>query len=59
MFRRRRKPLLATNDMGYAHVVVIDNIGQVIGGQPIGLDEYLVVDRATFERYLSPNGVGE
>ena len=39
-----RDPLLAANDVADLHEVIVDHVGQVIGGKSVGLDEDLVVD---------------
>ena len=40
--------LRAPDHMGDAHQVVVDDVGEVIGGQSVGLDEHLIVQRLIF-----------
>ena len=42
----RGQILAAADDVGNAHQVVVHNIGKVIGGHPVGLDQDLVVHLA-------------
>jgi hypothetical protein len=39
-----RDPLLGPDDVGDAHEVVVDHVGEVVGRMAIGLQEHLVVD---------------
>ncbi|KAF5069328.1 hypothetical protein DSECCO2_234200 [anaerobic digester metagenome] len=45
--------------MGNAHQVVVHHIGKVIGGQPVGLDEYLIVQRVIVHGDVSEGHVVE
>ena len=39
-----RDPLLGADDVGDLHEVVVDDVGEVIGGEAVGLEQDLVVD---------------
>ncbi len=41
---RGRDPLLAADDVGDAHEVIVDHVRQVVGRKPIGFDQHLIVD---------------
>ena len=43
MFRRGRNPLFAAKDVGHAHQMVVDDVGQVVGRKSVGLLQHLVV----------------
>lgn len=45
--------------MGNAHQVVVHHVGEVIGGQAVGLDEYLIVQRVVFHGDISEGHVVE
>ena len=49
----RGQILAAPDHMGDAHQVVVDDIGEVIGGQAVPLDEHLVV-QVSFSTVMSP-----
>ena len=58
MERSRRQPLLATDDVGNLHQMVVDNVGQMIGGQLVGtLVEHLVVHDVGFHAHFATNHV--
>ena len=40
---RAGDPLLAANDVGDAHLVVVDDDGEVVGREAVGLEDDLVV----------------
>ncbi len=40
---RRRQPLFAAQDVGDAHQVVVDHVGEEVGGQAVGLHQHLHV----------------
>ena len=44
--RGRRQPLFTTDDVGDLHQVVVDDVGQVVGGHAVALEEHLVVQQA-------------
>ena len=44
VFRGGGDPLLGADDVGDPHQVVVDDIGEVIGGEAVGLHQHLVVD---------------
>ena len=37
-------PLLGADDVGDLHEVVVDDVGEVVGGEAVGLEQDLVVD---------------
>ncbi len=52
------QPLLTTDDMGDAHEVVVDDVGEVVGGQLVAaLVEHLVVEDVAFHRYVAADEV--
>ena len=51
---RGRDPLLGADDVGDAHEVVVDDVGQVVGGQAVALEEHLVVAAGVREHHLAP-----
>ena len=54
----RGQPLLATDDMGDFHQVVVDDVGQVIGRQLVGtLVEHLVIEDVALHTHLTANQV--
>ena len=56
--RRTGQPLLTTDDMGYFHQVVVDNVGKMIGRQLVRtLVKHLVVQDVTFDADIAPNHV--
>ena len=44
MFWHRREPFVATDHMGDLHEIVIDNAGEVVGGEAIAFHEDLIID---------------
>ena len=42
-------PLLGADDVGDLHEVVVDYVGEVVGGVAVGLEEDLVVDVVVVE----------
>ena len=74
VLRRRRDPLFGADDIGDAHEVIVDDVGQVVGGEAVAFEQDLVVDVGVVEgdvaaqfvaeggagllRDLEPNGVG-
>ena len=42
VFGHRRQPLFATHDVRNCHEVVIDYVGEVIGWEPIRLEQYQI-----------------
>ncbi len=42
-------PLFGADDVGDAHEVVVDDVGEVVGGEAVGLHEDLVVDVGVVE----------
>ena len=51
--------LAATDHVGNAHKVVIDDVGKVVGGQAVPLNEDLVVQRIIIYGDVTENGVVE
>ena len=43
MLGRGGNPLLGADDVGDLHQVVVHDVGQVIGGEAVGLEQHLVV----------------
>ena len=58
MERSTRQPLLAADDVGNLHQVVVDDVGQVVGGQLVGtLEQHLVVDDVGLHAHLATDQV--
>ena len=56
--RSRGQPLLTTNDVGDLHQMVVDDIGQMIGGQLVcTLEEHLIVEDIRLHTNLTTNQV--
>ena len=56
--RSTRQPFLATNNVRNLHQVVINDIGQVVGGQLVGtLVEHLVIADVTLDAHLATDEV--
>ena len=51
--------LAAPHHMGDAHQVVVDDVGEVIGGQTVPLQQHLIVQRAVVHGDVPENGVVE
>ena len=48
------QPLFATDDMGDFHEMVVDDVGQMIGGQLVGtLEEHLVVEDVALDDHIA------
>ena len=43
VLRRRGDELRAADDMGNAHEVVVHDVGEIVRGHPVALDEYLIL----------------
>jgi hypothetical protein len=56
---RAGQPLLAADHMGDAHQVVVHDVGQVISGHAITLEEHFVVDVGAVHHHPAANGVLE
>ena len=52
-------PLLGADDVGDLHQVVVDDIGEVVGGEAVGLHEDLVVDVVVVEGDVAAELVAE
>ena len=46
---QRRDPLLGADDVGDPHQVVVHHVGEVVGGEAVGLEQHLVVDLGVVE----------
>ena len=57
--RRAGQPVVAAHHMTDTHVVVVDNVGQVVGGKAVGAQHHEVVDQPVFERDLAVDHVLE
>ncbi len=54
----RGEPFLTADHVGDFHQVVVDNVGQVIGGQIVGaLVEHLVIEDRRIDGHLSAEQV--
>ncbi len=49
VLRRRGDPLLGADDVCNLHEVIVDDIGEVIGGEAVRLQKNLIVDIVVFE----------
>ena len=62
---RGAQVLGAAHDMGDAHQMVVDHVGEVVGGQAVLLDEHVVVQRVAggfhmaVERIVKAGGAGQ
>ena len=52
-------PLFGADDVGDLHEVVVDYVGEVVGGVAVGFEEDLVVDVVVVEGYCAAEFVGE
>ncbi len=57
MLWRRRDPLLGADDVADLHQVVVDDHGEVIGGESVGLEQDLVVDIGVLEAHVTAHRV--
>ena len=56
--RQRREPLLATDDLGDLHQVVVDDVGEVVGGQFVcPLPEHFVVEGGSRNLHVAADKV--
>ena len=56
--RRAGQPFLATDDVGDLHQMVVDDVGEVIGGQFVGtLVEHFVVEDVALDDHVAANHV--
>ena len=53
----RRNPFLTAHDMGDAHKMVIDNIGEMVSRQAVRFHQHLHVDNIIFERNFAAQRV--
>ena len=59
MQRQRREPLLPPHHVGDLHQVIVYDVGQVVGGHAIGLEQHLVVEGVGVNHHFAPHQVGE
>ena len=52
-------PLFGADDVGDVHEVVVDDVGEVVGGEAVGLHEDLVVDVVVVEGDVAAEFVAE
>ena len=56
---QRREPLLRADDVGDAHQVVVDDVGQVIGREAVALEQDLIVHLGALEADLAREGTSK
>ena len=54
-----RQVLAAPDHVGNAHQVVVDDVGEVVGGQAVGLEQHLIVQGAVFHGDVPKDRVGK
>ncbi len=59
VFRGGGDPLFGADDVGDLHEVIVDDVGEVIGGEAVGLHEDLIVDVGVLEGDVSAEFVAE
>ena len=59
VFRCRGEVFRAAHDMGDRHVVIVDDIGEVIGRVAVGFEEDLVLQLTVFDRDVAIDGILE
>ena len=52
-------PLFGADDVGDLHEVVVDDVGEVVGGEAVGLHEDLIVDVVVIEGDVAAEFVAE
>ncbi len=52
-------PLFGADDVGDAHEVIVDDVGEVVGGEAIGLEQDLIVDVVVIEGDVAAEFVAE
>ena len=52
-------PFLGADHVGDVHEVVVDDVGEVVGGEAVGLEEDLVVDVGVVEGDVAAEFVAE
>ena len=57
MPRGGRKPLIGTHDVRNLHEMVVDNIGKVVSGVAVRLEQYQVVELAVVKGDIAANEV--
>ena len=55
VFRSGSQILASSDNMGYAHEVIVYNIGEIIGGQVVAFQKDHIIERAVFNRYVTVN----
>ena len=53
VLRRRGDPLLGADHVGDLHQVIVDDVGEMVGGEAVGLHQHLVVD-VVCSKVMSP-----
>ena len=59
VLRGRGDPLFGADDIGDEHEVVVDDVGEMVGGKAVGLHQDLVVDIGVLERDVAAEFVAE
>src|SRR5450756_971689 len=57
LYRRIGQMVLAPDDMGNIHEMIINNHGKIISGQPIGTNDDKIAKRATLELHSSADHI--
>ena len=58
MKRRAGQPFLTTDHMGNLHQVVVDNVGEMVGGQVVrAFVEHLVIDYIAHDAHVAADDV--
>ena len=56
---RRRQPLLGADHVRDLHQVIVDDVGEVVGREAVGLEQDLVVDLRVLELHLAAQAIDE
>ena len=59
ILRRGGEIFAAADDVRDAHQVVVDDVGEVVGGQAVGLQENLILHLLVLDRNVAEGGVVE
>ncbi len=59
MFWGGGDPLLGADDVGDLHEVVVDDVGEMVSGEAVGLHQHLVVDVRVLEGDVAAQFVAE
>jgi hypothetical protein len=49
MLGRGGYPLFGADDVGDLHEVIVDDVGEMVGGEAVGLHQHLIVDVVVLE----------